>query len=182
MIRVNVNTLTADRTQPPKHVRGLTDDALRNLQAVLNPVPADLLGYEWWPEVEASPEFNALTHKLGADLFTVNAESKTVTASHYVVELTTEEIEKNAIEAAEVAAEAKRISDKALKLSGVLFQGVMCSALAEDQWGLSSIKIVVDSGQTVNYKFENGNVLAINTANYAALYAVWVPFRNQFFI
>lgn len=79
---------------------------------------------------------------------------------------------------AEDAAAAQKQTDK---LVGVEFEGVMCSATAEDMWGLSAIKEWVAAGQTANFKFENGNTLAITPENYAAFQAVWVPFRASFF-
>lgn len=70
---------------------------------------------------------------------------------------------------------------EARKLEGVEFDGVMCSATAEDMWGLNSVKDWVASGQSVNFRFENGNVLTLTHENYAAFEAVWVPFRASFF-
>jgi len=76
------------------------------------------------------------------------------------------------------AQEVKRQVDK---LAGVEFEGIMCSATAEDMWGLSAIREWIVSGQTANFKFENGNTLAITPENYAAFQAVWIPFRASFF-
>jgi len=92
VIRVNVSTLAASRVAPPIHVRKLTAEALRDLQAVLNPVPADLVGLEWWPEVESVTDFNPATHKLGAESFTANAEMKTVLVTREVVARSADDI------------------------------------------------------------------------------------------
>lgn len=68
-----------------------------------------------------------------------------------------------------------------LKLQGVLFEGVMCSATGEDQHGLSDIEQMVLAGYTINFHFENGTIKAFTTANWAAFRAVWIPFRMSFF-
>ena len=68
-----------------------------------------------------------------------------------------------------------------LKLQGVEFAGVMCSATKEDMWGLSAVRSWVASGQDVAFEFDNGNVLTLSLANMAAFEAVWVPFRASFF-
>jgi hypothetical protein len=67
------------------------------------------------------------------------------------------------------------------KVAGVLFEGVLCSATAEDMWGLSSIQGYVASGMDVPFKFNNGNVLVLTPSNMAAFQEVWVPFRASFF-
>ena len=69
----------------------------------------------------------------------------------------------------------------ALKLSGVKFEGVFCSAEAEDMWGLSSIKDFVKDGNSTKFVFKNGNTLLLTTDNLSAFEAVWVPFRLGFF-
>lgn len=63
--------------------------------------------------------------------------------------------------------------------TGVDFNGVMCSAYKEDQWGLASVKDFILSGQDVNYEFENGSVLELTSENLAAFEAVWIPFRQS---
>lgn len=67
------------------------------------------------------------------------------------------------------------------KYDGVEFSGVMCSATAEDMWGLNSVESWVASGQTVNFKFQNGNMLTLTAENMGAFKAVWIPFRASFF-
>jgi hypothetical protein len=69
----------------------------------------------------------------------------------------------------------------ALKLSGVKFEGVLCSAEAEDMWGLSSIKEFIKSGNSTPFVFNNGNILLLTPDNLSAFEAVWVPFRLGFF-
>ena len=68
-----------------------------------------------------------------------------------------------------------------LKLEGVEFDGVMCSATSEDMWGLASIKEWIRAGQTTNFKFHNGNVLELTKDNLDEFESVWVPFRASFF-
>lgn len=82
-------------------------------------------------------------------------------------------------EAATVAAAKKTEQD--LKMTGVEFNEVMCSAHKEDQWGLSSIESHVLAGNEVSFYFKNGSVLTLNDQNWQAFRAVWVPFRQQFF-
>lgn len=67
------------------------------------------------------------------------------------------------------------------KLAGVLFNGVMCSATADDMFGLASIKPYVKAGMSINYYFDNGNSLLITPDNIDAFEAVWFPFRQSFF-
>lgn len=85
--------------------------------------------------------------------------------------------EKTAEEAARDAEEAKRLG----KLTGVEFDGVMCSATAEDMWGLSAVQGWIRAGQSTDFKFDNGNTLTLTAANIDAFEAVWVPFRASFF-
>ena len=69
-----------------------------------------------------------------------------------------------------------------LKLAGVEFGGVMCSATAEDQHGLTDIKqFIVEYGQSIPFHFENGNVLLLTPDNLTEFQTAWVPFRLQFF-
>jgi len=70
----------------------------------------------------------------------------------------------------------------ALKRSGVEFEGVFCSAEAEDMWSLNSIKDFVAAGNSTPFEFVNGNVLVLTPANLAAFTAVWTPFRASFFV
>ncbi len=78
-------------------------------------------------------------------------------------------------------AKAKEISSPSKKLTGIEFQGVMCSATADDMFGLASIKNWVLSGNTTNFHFENGSKLSLSPANFSAFEAVWLPFRASFF-
>lgn len=82
--------------------------------------------------------------------------------------------------AAEAAAlEKERVS--AAKLTGVEFEGVMCSATKEDAWGLSSISPWVQAGNSVAFEFDNGNVLVITPENQLEFQRVWAAFRATFF-
>ena len=72
-------------------------------------------------------------------------------------------------------------TNEALKLQGVEFEGVMCSATAEDMWGLASIKSFIEAGNSTNFHFDNGSILRLTPQNIAAFEAVWVPFRQSFF-
>ena len=86
------------------------------------------------------------------------------------------------------AAELKRQEEAAAqavrdaKMTGIEFQGVMCSAHKEDQWGLDSVEGTIRAGQPVPFHFKNGNVLVLTAANFDAFEAVWKPFRMGFFL
>ena len=67
------------------------------------------------------------------------------------------------------------------KLRGIEFETVMCSATSEDMFGLAAVRPWIDAGQTINFEFRNGQVLALHSGNIAAFEAVWVPFRTSFF-
>lgn len=83
----------------------------------------------------------------------------------------------------------REYTDSELKMIGIEFTDatgtnpdpMMLSAMAEDQWGLESVRRNVMAGLTVNYLFENGNILILNSANFDAMEAVWLPFRASFF-
>tara|TARA_R110000850_G_scaffold152474_1_gene275693 strand:- start:108 stop:473 length:366 start_codon:yes stop_codon:yes gene_type:complete len=75
---------------------------------------------------------------------------------------------------------SKEKSD-ALKFAGIEFQGVLCSAEAQDMWGLSSIKEFIAAGNSTLFVFENGNTLLLTPDNLAEFQAVWIPFRLGFF-
>lgn len=72
------------------------------------------------------------------------------------------------------------------KFVGVEFQGVMCSATAADQAGLAAVLLAIQlqgqAFQPTKFYFENGNTLVISLANYEAFAAVWLPFRQSFFV
>ena len=72
-------------------------------------------------------------------------------------------------------------TEKAAKLTGIEFNGVMCSATKEDQWGLASIKSYVVDGQSINFEFENGTSLLLTPDNIEYFEALWFPFRLGFF-
>lgn len=79
------------------------------------------------------------------------------------------------------AVEAAKLVEAEVKMVGIEFEGVMCSATAEDMWGLSSVQDYVAGGMDTPFKFDNGNVLVLTSTNIAAFQAVWVPFRASFF-
>ncbi len=77
---------------------------------------------------------------------------------------------------------------KKAQLIGIEFNGVMCSATAEDQNGLSALllkhalaKMTAQQLPDIHFRFENGNVLTLNSNNIEGLDAVWTPFRLSFF-
>lgn len=82
---------------------------------------------------------------------------------------------------AEIAAQNEKEAARQGKLSGVEFEGVMCSATKEDMWGLASVKDWVRAGSSTSFNFDNGNTLLLTPQNIDAFEAVWVPFRASFF-
>jgi len=79
------------------------------------------------------------------------------------------------------AAKKTDIDKPKKKLEGVEFEGVMCSATAQDMWGLSSIKDDVRAGLTTPFQFDNGNVVVLGPHNIDDFESVWKPFRASFF-
>lgn len=71
------------------------------------------------------------------------------------------------------------------KLIGIEFEGVMCSATAEDQNGLSALLLAIqlqgEAFQPTRFEFDNGSRLIVTKENWQAFAAVWLPFRQSFF-
>jgi len=72
------------------------------------------------------------------------------------------------------------------KLVGVEFEGVMCSATRDDQNGLVAVIIAYQlqgaNFQSTEFQFVNGNKLVLTTQNVQQFMAVWIPFRQSFFV
>jgi len=66
-------------------------------------------------------------------------------------------------------------------MTGVEFDGVMCSCMKDDMYGLASIKSWLEAGNSIGFKFKNGNTLNLDAANIVAFEETWVPFRASFF-
>jgi len=88
----------------------------------------------------------------------------------------------------EIAAEAeaeKRAADAAKKMTGVEFEGILCSATRDDQDGLTAVFLLIQmqgaAFKGTKFEFANGSSLVITLSNYAAFTAVWVAFRQSFF-
>lgn len=102
-------------------------------------------------------------------------------------ELTVEElaaVATNKLTPEYIAQEAQQVTSQA-KLTGILIEGVMCSATDEDQQGMIAIGFgYLKTGaafKPTKMKFKNGNELVINVDNIAAVEAIWLPFRQSFF-
>lgn len=71
------------------------------------------------------------------------------------------------------------------KMTGIEFEGVMCSATSQDQAGLMAVLLAIQMQgagfRPTRFEFENGSELVIHLGNHAALAAVWMPFRQSFF-
>ena len=72
------------------------------------------------------------------------------------------------------------------KLTGIEFDGVMCSATRDDQAGLMAVLMAKqmqgEAFKPTSFYFANGNKLVITKDNIAAFTAVWMPFRQSFFV
>ena len=80
--------------------------------------------------------------------------------------------------------EAQKTFDSAAKkLIGFDYEGVMCSATAEDQHGLTDILVGMQSGliKETPFIFENGSVLVLNPETIQPFAAAWGKFRQSFF-
>lgn len=71
------------------------------------------------------------------------------------------------------------------KLTGIDFNGTMCSATADDQNGLAAVLVAIQfqgqAFQPTRFHFSNGNTLVISLDNWQDFAAVWLPFRQSFF-
>jgi len=161
--KYNLRQLRADFPDvsfPKRVLDGSLDEATRNERVA---------EYGIYPyNVPAAPVFDATVEAVQEGGILNNAGVWTL--QWLVVPLTQAELDN-------LAAKKKRED----KLAGVLFEGVMCSAEAEDMWVLSSIQGYVASGLSVPFKFNNGNVLVLTPSNMVAFQEVWVPFRASFF-
>ena len=72
------------------------------------------------------------------------------------------------------------------KLNGIEFQGVMCSATKDDQNGLLAVLMAFQlqgaAFKPTIYDFSNGSKLRITKENIQQFIAVWMPFRQSFFV
>lgn len=83
---------------------------------------------------------------------------------------------------AEMKAEAAKPTAAHLKLIGVEYDGVMCSATAKDQFGLQGLRSYIERGFTPPpFEFDNGNKYHITADNLDSFESVWLPFRLSFF-
>jgi hypothetical protein len=71
------------------------------------------------------------------------------------------------------------------KLIGIEFDGIMCSATAQDQNGLAAVFLAIQlqgaNFQPTRFEFDNGSTLIVTLANWQQFAAVWLPFRQSFF-
>jgi hypothetical protein len=102
--------------------------------------------------------------------------------------VTTTKAEHEAAYTTKMVAEAATAAQAASKVEGIEILGVMCSATKKDQTGMLAVgfnKLLADmAGQafpSTKFEFENGTELVITNDNYAAIQALWVPFRQSFF-
>lgn len=72
------------------------------------------------------------------------------------------------------------------KFVGVEFDGVMCSTTRDDQDGLTAVMMAYNMQSTAfpatKFYFANGNSLVLTKDNLQAFAAVWMPFRQSFFV
>ena len=78
--------------------------------------------------------------------------------------------------------EPPKVREARLKLEGVEFEGVMCSATALDQFGLDSIERKIrEKGKSYYFEFANDNKLLLTPDNIDSFEDTWVAFRESFF-
>lgn len=72
------------------------------------------------------------------------------------------------------------------KLVGIDFEGTMCSATMEDQNGLIAVLVAYQIAGAnfvpTRFSFSNDNELVITKDNIQSFMAVWMPFRQSFFL
>ena len=72
------------------------------------------------------------------------------------------------------------------KLVGIDFEGTMCSATMEDQNGLIAVLVAYQIAGAnfvpTKFSFSNNNELVITKDNIQSFMAVWMPFRQSFFL
>lgn len=78
---------------------------------------------------------------------------------------------------------AKAIADAEAKMTGFDYNGVMCSATAEDQHGLTDILAGMQNNLLTEtpFKFENGSVLVLTAETINEFATTWSAFRQSFF-
>ncbi len=93
--------------------------------------------------------------------------------------------ERPAAEVAAIAAAKAKSAEQAQKMTGVEFEGVMCSATKDDQAGLLAVWMDYMSSPSefhpTRFDFSNGSKLVLTKDNLPAFRAVWGAFRRQFF-
>ena len=71
------------------------------------------------------------------------------------------------------------------KLTGIEFDGVMCSATRDDQNGIIAVVMAYqlqgDKFQPTEFYFVNGSKVLLTTKNIQQFLSVWMPFRQSFF-
>lgn len=83
----------------------------------------------------------------------------------------------------DIIGQDKSAMRKVMQLIGIEFNGVMCSATPDDQNRLATLllrhtiaKLTGGKLPDINFRFENGNVLVINSDNIEALDQALLPF------
>ena len=93
MIKVNLTQQTASRDYLPLFLQGLSPESLSDLSWT-----DEQLGVKdcaWWQETYDDVPVGTLTHKYGDEVLTPNFETKTVSVTHEIIELTQDEIDVN---------------------------------------------------------------------------------------
>lgn len=71
------------------------------------------------------------------------------------------------------------------KLTGIEFEGVMCSATRDDQNGIIAVvmsyQLQGKAFQSTKFSFMNGSKLTLTATNMQQFLGVWMPFRQSFF-
>jgi hypothetical protein len=96
MLKVNLTTLVATREAPPKNIRGLAAVSLQNLQTAIDPVPENVLGVEWWPEVYTPQVFDEAVKYVSGEVFMADIAKKTIIVTDVLSDYTVAELAERA--------------------------------------------------------------------------------------
>jgi len=160
MIRVDINTLVADRVSPPDNVLGLEDETLRNLQSAgPDPIPGNVLGFEWWDEVDNTPTFDERVKVKGAETLTPDVGTKTVSVVCVLDDIPLSEV---------VTLCEKEVMNKMNQVTGeeIDIGGGFLSTLRE----LQANRDLFDDGGPGSINFKNGHK-SLTAAEKAAIKA-----------
>lgn len=145
MIRVNINTLVADREAPPANVIGLGVGTLRNLQSLLDPVPDNVLGFEWWDMVDNTADFDSRTHVKGLENLTADAGTRKVSSVFTLDERPLDDVTAHCEK--EVRAKMRQVLAQDIDVDGIMSSRAELQENSDLLDGSGPSEINLDSGR-----------------------------------